>query len=213
MGKIKTLFGLVCLLFVGLTVGDAGTLKPDSEKVLIEKVAAVYISQIGVRELTGLNDGKEVNMYLASTGFTDNQKQREKTGKGFAWCASFVTWCFIQADPDIVTPRSAWAPSWFVKNIVYAKGKVIIDKPRRADTFGIYHAKEDRIGHIGFVDQWDTGDEYFVSVEGNTNAAGSREGDGVYRKRRLKTAAYKVSRWIKPKPILRPVSPGEVIPS
>jgi len=190
MRKTKNLLIGVCLLFVGLTIGNAGALTSDydtgEDKALIEKVSNVYTSQIGVRELTGHNDGVQVEEYLASTGFK----------KGNAWCAAFVTWCFNTATPEINTPRSAWAPSWFVKNIVYSKGKIITDKPRQADTFGIYSAKDKRISHIGFIDHWDTGDEYFISVEGNTNLAGSREGDGVYRKRRLKTAVYKVSRWI-----------------
>jgi hypothetical protein len=37
--------------------------------------------------------------------------------------------------------------------------------------------------HIGIVDQ-DLGDR-FTTIEGNTNRAGSREGDGVYCKNRL----------------------------
>lgn len=42
---------------------------------------------------------------------------------------------------------------------------------------------------------WSEGN-FTITVEGNTNEAGSREGDGVYRKRRLKNQIYKISRWI-----------------
>lgn len=38
-------------------------------------------------------------------------------------------------------------------------------------------------GHTGFVTA--VNGEWVDTIEGNTNSAGSREGDGVYRKRRL----------------------------
>ena len=37
---------------------------------------------------------------------------------------------------------------------------------------------------------------FYITVEGNTSEAGSREGDGVYRKRRAKRTIYKASRWV-----------------
>ena len=43
-------------------------------------IAETYTSQIGVREATGRNDGKQVELYLKSVGL----------GKGYAWCAAFV---------------------------------------------------------------------------------------------------------------------------
>ena len=47
-------------------------------------IAETYTSQIGVREATGRNDGKQVEQYLKSVGL----------GKGYAWCSAFVRWCF-----------------------------------------------------------------------------------------------------------------------
>jgi hypothetical protein len=205
MRKAVSLFGCFCLVFAGLFALDASALNGQTSslldsRVLKQKVVTSYTSQIGVRELTGQNDGKEVDMYLASTGFTNNKLYREKTGKGYAWCAAFVTWSFKESTKDIhyviKIPASAWAPSWFPpSNTIYVKGKPTKVKPERADVFGIYYAKDDRIGHVGFIDDWPEG-EYVVTVEGNTNAAGSREGDGVYRKKRLKANIYKVSRWV-----------------
>ena len=46
----------------------------------------------------------------------------------------------------------------------------------------------------GFIDKKDG--NYYITVEGNTNEAGSREGDGVYRKRRHIKTIYAISRWI-----------------
>lgn len=197
MGKIKIILGLVCLLFAGLTAGYAGALgSGESDEARIEKVVHVYTSQIGVRELTGRNDGAQVEQYLASTGFK----------KGAPWCAAFVTWCFDQA--GIKTVASAWSPAWFPPgNTIFHKGKFTKSKPRQADVFGIYFAKQKRIAHVGFIDRW--GSDYVITVEGNTNRAGSREGDGVYKKRRPTSAIFKVSRWIgNTSSGLRPPSPG-----
>jgi hypothetical protein len=48
-----------------------------------------------------------------------------------------------------------------------------------------------RIAHVGFIDSEDKNNYY--TVEGNTNEAGSREGDGVYRKIRSKKSVYIIS--------------------
>lgn len=66
--------------------------------------------------------------------------------------------------------------------------------PASGDIFGLYFPEKRRIAHVGFIDQWDG--IWMISVEGNTNVSGSREGDGVYRKRRLVKTVYKVARYI-----------------
>ena len=66
--------------------------------------------------------------------------------------------------------------------------------PTTGDVFGLYFPEKKRIAHVGFIDQWDG--TWMISVEGNTNVSGSREGDGVYRKRRLVRTIYKVARYI-----------------
>ena len=66
--------------------------------------------------------------------------------------------------------------------------------PETSDVFGIYFQEKKRIAHVGFIDQWDG--KWLITVEGNTNLSGSREGDGVYRKRRLLSSINKVARYI-----------------
>ena len=58
------------------------------------------ISQFGVKELTGNNDGTKVEEYLATTGL----------GKGNPWCSSFVNWSMEQN--GINGTNSARALSW-----------------------------------------------------------------------------------------------------
>ncbi|MFD0997686.1 CHAP domain-containing protein [Ohtaekwangia kribbensis] len=174
------------LLSVWAAHGYAGALdeRCSNDACRIEKqllVATTYTSQIGVKENLGPNDSKEIRAYLLVTGVKHPA----------SWCAAFVAYCFTVNGVD--NPKNAWSPSWFVdKSRLINPQKV---KPERADTFAVYHRELKRIAHIGFVDTWPPGD-YFITVEGNTNNNGSREGDGVYRKRRLKKNAYKISRWI-----------------
>lgn len=150
------------------------------------EVKCIYDSQLHVRELTGKNDGFEVEKYLRYTNL----------GKGYAWCASFVCWVLGGANVD--NPKSAWSPSLLPNaKLIYQRGsKTHTATPQRADVFGIYFSNLKRIAHVGFIDEWSEGN-YTITVEGNTNSAGSREGDGVYRKRRLKSQIYKVADYIR----------------
>ena len=148
-------------------------------------VRDIYTAELGVRERTGNNDGARVELYLKSCGLK----------KGNPWCAAFVTWCYKTA--GIKTVVSAYSPNWFAaKNTIYTKGKHSNKTPKQADVFGIWFAEKRRIAHVGFIDEWEPPNSHCITVEGNTNDAGSRDGDGVYRKRRLKSQIYKVSRWL-----------------
>lgn len=147
-------------------------------------VADIYSSQIGVRELTGHNDGKQVEEFLHSCNLS----------KGNPWCAAFITWTFKKAEVKAVV--SGYAPNWFPRqSVIYTRGQMHNKIPNQADVFGIWFPSKKRIAHVGFIDEWLDG-SFAITVEGNTNEAGSREGDGVYRKRRLKSQIYKVSRWL-----------------
>ena len=152
---------------------------------LRENVATIYSSQVGIREKSNSNDGKEVEMYLASVGLK----------KGNPWCAAFVTWTFKKA--GVKTVVSGYSPAWFPKEkVIYHKGVLTKKPPDKTDVFGIWFQNKGRVAHVGFIDQWPPDGSYTITVEGNTNEGGSREGDGVYRKRRLKKQMYIISRWL-----------------
>jgi len=113
--------------------------------------------------------------------------------EGYPWCAAFVSWCFQQS--DIEAPKSAWVPSYAIKDrMVFKQGRVITRKPKYGDVMLIWFRKLKRPAHIGFVDHWGT--TWVTTVEGNTNKDGSREGDGVYRKRRLQRQIWAVANFI-----------------
>ncbi|WP_457289316.1 hypothetical protein [Pedobacter sp. UYP24] len=67
--------------------------------------------------------------------------------------------------------------------------------PQAADVFFIYFPEKKRVAHTGFIHIW--GAAYVTTVEGNTNEAGSREGDGVYRKIRLTRQIYAAVSFLK----------------
>lgn len=177
MAKIKISYlYLLCFLISSRAAGQDNLSKR-------QQLQQIYQSQIGVKEQGGANRGKQVEQYLASVGL----------GSGYPWCAAFVSWCFQQV--DVKHPRSAWVPSYArTQNLIFQRGKFIKRLPRPGDVLMIWYAQLKRPAHIGFVERWQ--DTWVITVEGNTNADGSREGDGVYRKRRLQRQVWAVSNFI-----------------
>lgn len=180
---------------------DAGF---QDRKRKVAAVKAVYDSQLGIREKRN-NTGLEVEKYLSYAGLA----------KGQPWCAAFVCWVYGQAGVD--NPRTGWSPSLFpASKVIWRKvesGKRKVESmrppaypsrlvtgnsqpatPCTADIFAIYFPDKRRIAHTGFIDSWDG--SWLITVEGNTNDAGGRDGDGVYRKRRAVRSIYRVARYI-----------------
>jgi len=203
--KIKILLIAIPLTFVAIFVYDRidfgsknGIIKtaeahPVNKTVLVDttnkeylkmKLVNIYSGEIGVRELTGNNDGERVEEYLASCGLS----------KGYAWCAAYVNWCYNGVG---IKGGGAYSPNWFPNaKTIYTNGNRSNKMPAQCDVFGVWFNDKNRIAHVGFIDKWTDGGDYCITVEGNTNDGGSRDGDGVYRKRRLKSQVYKVSRWL-----------------
>ena len=177
MAKIKTLYIYLLCFLVGSSAAGQDHLSKRHQ------LQQVYQSQVGIREQGGANRGEQVEQYLASVGF----------GPGFAWCAAFVSWCYQEV--GVSHPKSAWVPSYALKkNLIYQRGEFIEQLPQAGDVFMIWYERLKRPAHIGFVDSWQR--RWVITVEGNTNDDGSREGDGVYRKRRLQRQVWAVANFI-----------------
>lgn len=146
---------------------------------------AVAAGEIGTTEKTGRNDG-EVEKYLTSVGLK----------KGDPYCAAFVFWVGRESlGASNPYPRSGWSPDQVEGGSLVSNGATA----RPGDTFGIYFPSKGRVAHTGFVETWGSGS--VVTIEANTSpqaATGEadRNGDGVWRKRRLKASLYKVKDWI-----------------
>jgi hypothetical protein len=186
--RLSKFLSVLLITALAFSVGYASPPITENKKATFQvdkfkSVQAVYTSQIGVTELTGHNDGLMVETYLYSVGLS----------KGNPWCAAFVKWTFIQAGYS--PPITAWSPTAFNSNNVVWNGRYILKQPQAGDVFVLWFPKLRRIAHTGFYD-YGINNTVYSSVEGNTNEAGSREGDGVYRKKRSYRATYRISRWI-----------------
>lgn len=144
-----------------------------SEEIERQKIMAIAQAELGVREITGQNDGKRVEAYLAAVGFK----------KGAPYCAAFVSWVYLKA--GYPQPRTAWSPALFPKQL-------LTKQAQQADVYGIYFPALKRIAHVGL--KLKTEGDWLIGIEANTNVAGSR--DGVYRKRRHLKTIKAYANWI-----------------
>lgn len=177
---------LLCLRVAGYVSVDRSCALVGYE--LIEQA----IDHVGVTEATGNNDGPEVDAYLASTGLAS----------GYAWCGSFVHYVHKEVGVDLPGKRQrwAWSPNWFTDNVVWIQAnkshrskRTKFPIPSAGDVFGLYYSSLGRIGHVGLIMHWSS--NYVTTIEGNTSGSGSREGHGVYVKKRRSEKIFKVSRW------------------
>lgn len=135
-------------------------------------------TQLYVRELTGRNDGKEVEAYLRLTG---NQK-------GESWCGAFQA--AVQRACGLAMPAgAAGSYNWFkdTRRTYYVRGsRGTVDQIRLGDKVGFYYANLGRIGHILLVARESRPVRRgrpargFILRSGNTGSGGGREGAGVY---------------------------------
>lgn len=95
---------------------------------------------------------------------------------GYAWCAVFVCWCFNKAGALEIIPGGPTASVAHFRD--YAKQAGRFSEYPAVGAIILYGQNGD--AHTGIVVSYD--DTSVVTIEGNTNADGSPEGDGVYRK-------------------------------
>lgn len=172
-------FGLI-----GLALAGAPTQPPLS--VVRTCVVDAATADVGVREATGRNDGPEVERYLAHVGL----------GKGYPWCAAFVSYHLSEC--GVKNPKSAWSPAFASAADRVWQPRKAVRSPLPGDVFSIYYVQLKRPGHVGFVTSTDG--RYILTVEGNTSGPGSREGDGVYARKRELAKIHAITSYIKATP-------------
>ena len=176
---VRLLAFLFLLIVIGMRCVYAQS--PDS-------VRATYRRAIGVREATGRNDGAEVERYLASVGLR----------RGAPWCAAFVSYC-LQKGGYTRAPRSGWSPTYFAPlgRYLYKGDALALGDSTRVYIFGVYYPRLGRIAHVGFVEPLTrlVPRGYILTVEGNSNDNGSREGVAVVRKLRPLRTVKAVRGW------------------
>jgi CHAP domain-containing protein/putative peptidoglycan binding protein len=166
-------------LFGDATVATVAA-APDALLASVLKTAAAEVGTM--EEPPGSNRGPRVDQYLKAVGL-------DPAAGSFSWCAAFVYWCFGESAPGVGRTNP----------VVRTAG--VMDHWRRAEQAGARRLAADdatadpsRIhpgmifvldtgggfGHTGLVEAIDGG--RLITVEGNTNDGGSREGVGVFRR-------------------------------
>lgn len=146
------------------------------------EIIRIATAEIGTAEIDGSNCGPRVNEYKASTWLDST--------KPWPWCAAFVCWVVQQAliaagvteTATFKRPRTAGA--WDMERWSREQDDTTqTKKPHRGDI-----APGDivvfRFSHIGFAVSAPDNAGYVLTIEGNTDGQGSREGGAVLRKRR-----------------------------
>lgn len=144
---------------------------------LLSKAVAVAEAEEGtMEEPPNSNSGPRVDLYLQSVGL----------GPGYSWCMAFVHWCFAQAAaaaPCPVPPSGGVLEVWnltrqFHPGRIIAKQDVISGAAQLRPGHVFIQDHGGGFGHTGIVKSWQGGG--LVTVEGNTNTQGGRQGVGVF---------------------------------
>lgn len=126
-----------------------------------------------------------LNIARAELGTEERGDNLTKYGEwyglnGNPWCAMFISWVAWKGKALSIIPKHAYTPA----GADYFKGLGRWgNTPHVGDIVYFDTAGLGRISHVGIVEKvFDDGS--FYSIEGNTNAAGSREGTVVRRQKR-----------------------------
>lgn len=147
---------------------------------------------VGFTEQGGPNAGQVVEAFLASVGLK----------KGQPWCAAFIN--FVGQRAFSVLGKSTW-PVPMTGGCAYlgswaAKQKVLYKTGQPGDLVLFYYPKMKRFAHVGVLVAPVPGTKNtWITIEGNTSGAGSREG-WMVRKHDARVidpaAGHRFVRWV-----------------
>lgn len=149
---------------------------------LAQEIVRLAKLEIGVEEIDGTNCGERVNQYKAATWLPAD--------KPWPWCAAFVCWIIreamantgIKETSTFKRPRTAGAwdfENWSKQQDDSTSTKKPAFRDIQAGDIIIF-----TFSHIGIATGPPDAAGYVPTIEGNTDAAGSREGGGVFAKQR-----------------------------
>jgi hypothetical protein len=152
-------------------------------KKIADEIVRIAKAEVGVEEVNGTNCGERVNEYKATTTLRPDAP--------WPWCAAFICWVIKEAlrstgakHPTSGFTRPFTAGAWDMENWSLRQDSTTwTRKPHHGDIkpgdIVVF-----KFSHIGFAISEPDDDGYVVTVEGNTDSKGSREGGGVFTKRR-----------------------------
>ncbi|MGW2090068.1 hypothetical protein [Streptomyces sp. NPDC001880] len=140
-----------------------------------DTLIAIEKHEVGYRE--GFSNGRYNNHQKFSPAVPGLEWSQNQ-----AWCQTFQSWAFQQAGVKSLAPVTASCPTavnWYKSRSRFsyypAIGAMVF--------FGSSGGQ-----HVGLVYKYDAA--YAYTIEGNTNANGSSEGNGVYLKKRARRDGY-----------------------
>ena len=149
-----------------------------------DRIISVAQSLLYIRERTGNNDHPMIDKMFDYLGLPHN----------LSWCLAFCLWCVHMAVNPMPYPKIArcstfWeltqADEWKYRTFDAEDVAWGIEKVKPGDIMIFSSAKvagrKNWNGHAAVVELPVTL-RLWASIQGNTNGAGSREGNGVYRK-------------------------------
>ena len=152
---------------------------------LASELIKVATREIGVEEIDGTNTGKRVNEYKAATNLNPTES--------WPCCAAFICWCVrealritgIRETATFKSPTTAGAldlENWSRRQDNSTWTKAPPNGDIKAGDIITFKFKNG--GHTGIATSSPDSSGYISTVEGNTDVAGSREGGGVFAKKR-----------------------------
>lgn len=147
--------------------------KSGSTGVMQNALVKTFSAFVGIKEEPiGSNNGHWVNIFNSSCNLDPSEHA--------PWCASVTNYGYLQ---NGLLGHGAYSPNWYLKKRVVSLHDV---KP--GDMCLVYFSSKGRYAHtIACVEKavFSAGRAVeLVTLEGNTNAQGSREGDQFARRRR-----------------------------
>jgi hypothetical protein len=147
---------------------------------IARRVLDIASSQIGVRE-HGHNRGPEIDQYWRDIGMDPGGLSLPPVGTAQPWCAIFVCAMVKRACDALGIP----VPIHLTAGVFTLDEKAPRDMRSSIPTSGSIFILNGH-KHTGFVETaFPNGN--CRTIEGNTNDGGSPEGDGVYRRTRMRS--------------------------
>jgi len=147
---------------------------------LATRIVEIARQEIGVEEVDGTNCGPRVNQYKAATNLPSEEP--------WPWCAAFVCWVVREAmkstGATYTFKRPTTAGAYDLENWSRRQDDSTQTKKPAASDILPGDILTFTFSHTGFAISAPDSDGYVKTIEGNTDAAGSREGGIVAEKRR-----------------------------